>query len=174
MNIVTFATPASVDPSRPKLWVLSLYYDTLTKESFCRSGCGVLQLLTPSHKDLVNVLGKHSGYNTDGQGGGPYNKQAACAKLGHSWVESDPWTRAGNAMGPMDLIPGCTSYVFLKHLGKQLDAGDHVVVLCKVLATGRWDEDRRAIVDVDIDQPSVPLDPRSALYTGQLREEGLL
>jgi hypothetical protein len=146
----------------------------------------VLQLLTPGHKELVNVLGKHSGYrnpalqplNVDGasvrEGVNRYNKQEECAKLGHSWVESGAWTRVGNAMGPMDLIPGCASYVLLKHLGKQMDAGDHVAVLCKVLATGRWDEDRGTVVNVDSDRPSVPLDPRSALYTGQLREEGLL
>jgi flavin reductase (DIM6/NTAB) family NADH-FMN oxidoreductase RutF len=175
MNIVTFATPVSVDPNQPKLWVVSLYHGTLTKDSFFQSGCGVLQLLTPRLKGLVDVLGKHSGYRAPTRDDSPfYDKREESAKRGHPWVESGPWMRVGNAMGPADLIPRCASYVFLKHLGKQLDAGDHVVVLCKVLATGRWDEDKGAIVDAEINQPPVPQDQRSALYTGQLREEGLL
>jgi flavin reductase (DIM6/NTAB) family NADH-FMN oxidoreductase RutF len=179
MNIVTFATPVSVAP--PKLWMVSLYHGTLTKDSFCHAGCGVMQLLTPRHKGLVDVLGKHSGYDTTTLASGsvssdwtPYNKQEECATLGFSPVDCGGWTRRGNLVGPADLLPGCASYVFLKHLGKQMDAGDHVAILCKVVATGRWDDERQAVVDVDMDLPLPAMDHTSVLYTGQLRDEGLL
>jgi flavin reductase (DIM6/NTAB) family NADH-FMN oxidoreductase RutF len=177
MNIVTFATPVSVAP--PKLWVVSLYHGTLTKDSFCQSGCGVMQLLTPRHRGLVDALGKHSGYDThipvgSGSGVAPYNKQEECSRLGFSPVDCDQWTRRGNMVGPADLLPECASYVFLKHLGKQLDAGDHVAILCKVVATGRWDDDLKTVVDVDVDLPLPAMDQTSVLYTGQLRDEGLL
>jgi flavin reductase (DIM6/NTAB) family NADH-FMN oxidoreductase RutF len=180
MNIVTFATSVSVAP--PKLWIVSLYHGTLTKDSFCHAGCGVMQLLTPSHKGLVDALGKHSGYDTAAPASGsvssdvtPYNKQEECATRGFSPVDCRGWTRRGNLVGPADLLPGCASYVFLKHLGKQMDAGDHVAILCKVVATGRWDDDRQTVVDVDMDLPLSPaMDHTSVLYTGQLRDEGLL
>jgi hypothetical protein len=41
MNIVTYATPVSIQPQRN--WVVSLYKDTLSKENFEREGFGILQ-----------------------------------------------------------------------------------------------------------------------------------
>lgn len=81
MNIVTFATPVSV--AAPKLWIVSLYTNTMTRDSFLRSGQGVLQLLTPSMKDLVPVLGKRSGYEAG------YSKRSECRKIGYEWIKSD-------------------------------------------------------------------------------------
>lgn len=78
MNIVTFATPVSVAP--PKLWVVSLYTNTMTRQSFLDSKVGVLQLLTPSMQDVVPVLGKRSGYEEG------YSKRDECQKLGHGWI----------------------------------------------------------------------------------------
>ena len=78
MNIVTFATPVSVAP--PKLWVVSLYTNTMTRQSFLGSKVGVLQLLTPSMQDVVQVLGKRSGYEEG------YSKRDECQKLGHGWI----------------------------------------------------------------------------------------
>eukprot|EP00523_Entomoneis_sp_CCMP467_P003806 CAMPEP_0168764308 /NCGR_PEP_ID=MMETSP0724-20121128/24807_1 /TAXON_ID=265536 /ORGANISM="Amphiprora sp., Strain CCMP467" /LENGTH=162 /DNA_ID=CAMNT_0008813529 /DNA_START=83 /DNA_END=568 /DNA_ORIENTATION=+ len=56
MNIVTFATPVSVDPSQ---FILSLYHGTRTKDMMLKQRHGVLQLLCPQHKHLVAALGKH-------------------------------------------------------------------------------------------------------------------
>lgn len=42
MNIVTFATPVSLKPAR--LWALSLYKHTLSRENFERQGKGLLQV----------------------------------------------------------------------------------------------------------------------------------
>jgi flavin reductase (DIM6/NTAB) family NADH-FMN oxidoreductase RutF len=42
MNIVTFATPVSIEPRR--VWAVSLYKHTLSRENFEARGGGVLQV----------------------------------------------------------------------------------------------------------------------------------
>jgi hypothetical protein len=78
MNIVTFATPVSVAP--PKIWAVSLYRDTKTREAFFESKIAILQLLVPELKHVVPLLGKRSGYEKG------YSKRLECAKLGIEWV----------------------------------------------------------------------------------------
>ena len=73
MNIITFASPASV--AAPKLWTVSLYKNTMTREAFLSSRKGVLQLLTPSMKELVPVLGKRSGYEEG------FSKRVECDRI---------------------------------------------------------------------------------------------
>jgi hypothetical protein len=92
MNIVTFATPVSVAP--PKLWVISLYTNTKTRQAFLDSNVGVLQLLTPSLKHIVPILGKRSGYEEG------YSKQTECANIGHEWIRGS--SSEGNSIG---LVP---------------------------------------------------------------------
>ena len=58
-----------------------------------------------------------------------------------------------------------------------LDAGDHIVALCQVTATGRWDEAQQRVVTnnlVNDNEPLLKLDPTTVLYTGLLRDEGIL
>ena len=153
MNIVTFATPVSVAP--PKLWIVSLYRNTKTRQAFLEYGEGVLQLLTPSHKHLVPLLGKRSGYEEG------YSKREACQEIGLDWV-------GGNEM---DLLPACASYIQLKLLSTS-DAGDHEIALCQVTGTGVWDGAN--VVQCDDATATTPLDPTTALYTAQLRDEGIL
>ena len=81
MNIVTFATPVSVAP--PKLWIVSLYTNTMTRDCCLESRVGVLQLLTPSMSQVVPLLGKRSGYEEG------YSKQKACQEAGYECVKSD-------------------------------------------------------------------------------------
>ena len=102
MNIMTFCTPVSV--SSPKLWTLSFYHGTLTKDSFLGRSCiqegkdftigdlqnsfsikkrrglsvGVLQLLKFDHRYLVPILGKQSGRDID--------KSILCCEKGFSWL----------------------------------------------------------------------------------------
>lgn len=78
MNIVTFATPVSVAP--PKLWAVSLYTNTLTRDAFLESKLGVLQLLTPAMTDVVPLLGKRSGKEAG------YSKREACQSVGYPWI----------------------------------------------------------------------------------------
>lgn len=81
MNIVTFCTPVSVAP--PKLWAVSLYMNTMTRDAFLDSSkVGVLQLLTPDMKHVVPLLGKRSGREEG------YSKQEACQEIGFDWVDS--------------------------------------------------------------------------------------
>lgn len=82
MNIVTFVSPVSV--SAPKLWMISFFHNTMTKDAFLASKYGILQLLRPQQKVLIDPLGKHSGYDDDDDDDdGKYSKQEQCSKLGY-------------------------------------------------------------------------------------------
>jgi flavin reductase (DIM6/NTAB) family NADH-FMN oxidoreductase RutF len=186
MNIVTFATAVSV--VAPKLWVVSLYHNTLTKDSFLASGSGVLQLLSSSsplsssssstnnnnnnQKYLVPVLGKRSGYDDTASTGTNLSKKEESAKLGFGWIRPSPDDFACPAN--LELLPECCTYISLR-LQQILPAGDHVVAVCEVVDTGVWNPATKTIVSCAnvVDAPQV-FDPSSALYTGQLREEGII
>jgi flavin reductase (DIM6/NTAB) family NADH-FMN oxidoreductase RutF len=164
MNIVTFCTAVSV--ATPKLWIVSLYYDTLTKDSFLETKTAVLQLLTPSQKHLVPLLGKKSGYEPG------YSKQAACLELGFRWIDASEFT-TGNSK--IQVLPACAAYIQLK-LRSTLEAGDHVVALCEVTRTGDWDASSESVVPASVDDAGgrMALDPSTALYTALLRQEGII
>lgn len=163
MNIVTFASAVSV--AAPKYWMISLYYDTKTKDSFCESKQGVLQLLTPLQKDLVPILGKRSGYEVG------YSKEMACREAGMPWVAPSPefW---GHDSGELLLLPQCASYLHVR-LHSTLGAGDHLVTLCELVSTGSWDDTSQSVRPRAADNADA-MDHRSVLYTGLLREEGVL
>lgn len=185
MNIVTFATPVSVAP--PKLWVVSLYTNTLTHRSFLDSKIGVLQLLTPSQKGLVSMLGKRSGYESG------FSKRTECRIAKFGWIAGGDGSGASDladenkqnssdsffsndeesAFGSLDLLPACASYIKLKVRGIT-EAGDHDVALCEVVGTGVWDEATRRIRIVKEGAMQAPHDPCTALYTAQLRDEGII
>lgn len=177
MNIVTFCCAVSV--ASPKLWIVSLYYDTLTKDSFLAAApdkddanIAVLQLLRPAHKALVPVLGKQSGYDP------AYSKQEECAQRGFPWVANavvvDDKQQPARTL---HVLPDCATYICLT-LVDTMPAGDHLVALCKVVQTGRWDAARNSLVLVDEDDAlssrQEALDPSTVLYTGQLREENII
>ena len=183
MNIVTFATAVSVAP--PKIWAVSLYTTSLTRRAFLDSKVGVLQLLRPDQSKLVPILGKRSGYE-DG-----YDKRNECKGAGFGWVaycggddESGEDRSKDEGFG-LQCLPGCASYIKLKVLSYH-NAGDHDVALCEVLDTAVWNETRKAVTtcrlssqDEDEDgrpvvAASAAIDPTTALYTGQLREEGII
>jgi flavin reductase (DIM6/NTAB) family NADH-FMN oxidoreductase RutF len=188
MNIVTFATAVSV--AAPKLWAVSLYHNTLTKDSFLASGTGVLQLLSAtvsnnnnsieSHqKYLVPVLGKRSGYEytttpTTTAGSSYYSKKDESAKLGFGWIRSSHGSDF-RCSADLELLPECCTYISLKLL-QTVPAGDHVVALCEVVDTGVWDPSTRTVPSCgdNRDAPNQVFDPSSALYTGQLRQEGII
>ena len=189
MNIVTFATAVSVAP--PKIWAVSLYTNTLTRRAFLDAKVGVLQLLRPDQSKLVPILGKRSGYE-DG-----YDKREECKVAGFEWVayhdgnnDDDLDESTGictcSSEGDADygdtvrlqVLPGCATYIKLKVLSYH-NAGDHDVALCEVLDTAIWNDDTKKVVTCSSDdrdgKPTVPaLDPSTALYTGQLREEGII
>mmetsp|Transcript_9373 Transcript_9373/g.19927 ORF Transcript_9373/g.19927 Transcript_9373/m.19927 type:complete len:264 (+) Transcript_9373:99-890(+) len=180
MNIVTFATAVSVAP--PKIWAVSLYTNTLTRRAFLDSKIGVLQLLRPNQSSLVPILGKRSGNEDD------YSKIEACRSIGCelvpycSQIDHDDGNGGGGGDDDaitFDVLPGCAAYVQLKLLSCH-DAGDHDVVLCEVVDTAQWDCDKERVVPaacsdgVVVGGPTAALDPTTALYTGQLRAEGII
>ena len=177
MNIVTFCSAVSVAP--PKLWIVSLYYDTLTKDSFLAGDTdekiAVLQLLRPAHKHLIPVLGKQSGYDA------AYSKRQECAQRGFPWVttrtfevddDDDEHITQPPRHETIELLPNCAAYIYLK-LVNIMPAGDHVVALCEVVRTGCWDGSRNMLV-VDNTTTPLPMDADTVLYTGLLRKEGIL
>ena len=182
MNIVTYAIPVSVAP--PKLWVVSLYKTTLTKRAFVDSNVGILQLLSPSQSKLVPILGKRSGYEKG------FSKREACADLDAvqdvmwrqyrdcavlpSSTEEEGTTNEDKLLQTMDVLPNCVSYIKLKLLST-FDAGDHDVALCEVIGTGEWlKESNQLKIHGKDNVPAAPKDQRTVLYSGQLREEGII
>lgn len=185
MNVVTFATAVSVAP--PKIWAVSLYTNTLTRRAFLDARVGVLQLLRPDQSKLIPILGKRSGYE-DG-----YYKRQECKGAGFEWVSYDgnddnldksACSSEGDVDAPyedtvrLQVLPGCATYIKLKVLSYH-NAGDHAVALCEVLDTAIWNDSAKKVVSCSSSdeegKPTLPaLDPTTALYTGQLREEGII
>jgi len=170
MNIITFCTPVSVAP--PKLWTISLYTNTMTKEYFFRSKVGILQLLDKRQSSLIPILGKRSGYESD------YSKEVECEKVGFNWR-----TFGGDCSGneedeedvfqSIKVIENCQSYIKF-HILQTFDAGDHEVALCQVLGVSEWDDEANSIVDLQSDSIPQAKDEDVALYTGYLRKEGII
>ena len=174
MNIVTFATPVSVAP--PKLWTVSLYTNTLTRQAFLDSGVAILQLLSPEQKHLVPLLGKRSGYEED------FSKRAACADANYSWIPAvdqscQYQTDDDELFCTLDLLPRCASYIQLKLL-QTMDAGDHELALCQVIGTGEWNEELGQIIfdstETNLRTNQTPKDTTNTLYTALLRQEGII
>lgn len=200
MNIITFCTAVSV--VSPKLYILSLYYNTLTKDAFVASGMGILQLLRPCQKHLVPILGKHSGYDNRN-----YSKRLECDAIGYPWVTtsivkdtniinskehgeqvvSDEQADSTFVTSTLDLLPNCATYIRVKIVNQNsssptsMHAGDHLVVLCEVVETLQWDDTTKRIVPTttissnDGKASDIPsYDATTVLYTGQLRNEGII
>lgn len=198
MNIVTFATPVSV---KPRLYMISLYHGTKTKDTFFESKHGILQLLDKRQKDLVPLLGKRSGYEED------YDKEEVCQKAGFPWgmirvhsdtdalfanidgdtkkkkdgINSSTGTTKGSDMGS-SASAGIRVFDGTKVLPRcqsyiavkmidTMEGGDHVLALCEVMGVGEWNDETGSVVYV---QDVEPKDEESALYTGYLRKEGFL
>lgn len=111
MNIVTYAGPVSVSPSR--VWSLGIYRETLSEENLMRKPSGVLQLLTNDHSGLVKILGGNSGRDVD--------KKEACAKEGYDWIDCDYFDG-------LQVLPACASYLMFTIQGGVVDAGSHLIV----------------------------------------------
>jgi len=132
--------------------------------SMTMGGMGILQLLAPGQSKLVPILGKRTGW--DGQ----LNKREECASLENDWV-----TIAGSDKElQFDVLPNCASYIQVK-LRRVTDGGDHDVAICEVTGTGVWDAKQTVLWLSEGDSGSQSaLDPSSALYSGQLRQEGII
>jgi len=115
MNILTYASPASVKPDR--MWTIGLYKGTVAHENFSKTGTGVLQLLMPCHAKTVRLLGGSSSRDVD--------KSYECNLLGFPWIPSDEPDMP-------ELLPDCAYYLRLNLVGNLIDCGSHDVAVCKV------------------------------------------
>ena len=127
MNIVTYASPMSIRPTR--LWAIGLYKETASYENFKQARVGVLQLLTADHISLVRLLGGTSGRDVD--------KQQACRELGFEWKtlqednDDDDDDDIESSCFPL-VLPGCKSYLCLELVGDLIDGGSHDIAICRV------------------------------------------
>ena len=112
MNLVTYTSPASVSPRRI---TLSLYKDTLSRETFMIKGTGVLQLLTKSHIDLFHLLGKTSGREVD--------KIALIRSKGYMVKD---WSHEA-------VLGDAACYLAIKAASDFIPCGDHDLVACDIL-----------------------------------------
>jgi hypothetical protein len=123
-------------------------------------GMGILQLLSPNQSPLVPILGKIPGWD-----GGATMKKEECAKLGHEWVG------VGSDEERFDVLPKCASYIMIK-LKRVTDGGDHDVCIVQVIKTGVWDDVDNTVLWLEEGDQQPALDITTALYSGQLRDEG--
>jgi len=129
------------------------------------AGVGILQLMTPSQKGLVPILGKRSGWEEG------WDKRKECRGMDYDWVS----VYGSDKTSTFEVLPNCASYIQVK-LKRITDGGDHDVAICEVVGTGLWDEKSQTVVwmsESDVDGLDA-LDSSTALYTGQLRVEGII
>ena len=131
--------------------------------SMTTGGIGVLQLLAPNQAKLVPILGKRTGWDEN------VDKKGECASLENEWVTID---------GPIEIfevLPRCASYLQIK-MRRVTDGGDHDVAICEITGTGVWDESKQTVLWLSEDNADnqSSLDPSSALYSAQLRDEGII
>lgn len=140
---------------------------------------GILQLLSPLQSKLVPILGKRSGLEEG------FNKKLACTNLDSRWRSfstccdnlesirrSSSTVDTIISVNATEVLPHCQAYIFLE-LRNTVDAGDHDVTICQVIATGQWKSDRLVLLGND-DTAATPKDATSVLYSGQLRLEGII
>lgn len=129
-------------------------------------GRGVLQLLAPSQSKVVPILGQVSGWDVT------RNKRGECASQGNDWV-----TIAGSdKASTFEVLPNCATYIEVQ-LRRLTDGGDHDVAICEVSGTGVWDASKDDVLwrsEGDDWTHQSALDSSSALYSGQLRKEGII
>jgi len=121
MNIVTYASPVSIQPER--LWSIGLVKSSLSHSNFSLQRDGILQLLRPQHASLVKLLGGLSGRDVD--------KQSDCRNLGFKWQSLDE----NDCTLPL-ILPDCAHYLKIQCV-EVVDGGSHDVFICKV--DGMWD-----------------------------------
>ncbi|KAL7495389.1 hypothetical protein ACHAWT_003889 [Skeletonema menzelii] len=127
-------------------------------------GTGILQLLSPKQSKLVPILGKMPGWD-----GGAVMKKKECTKLGHEWVVVE----GSGDEERFEVLPQCASYMQIK-LKRVTDGGDHDVCIVQVIKTGVWDDINKTVLWLEGSDQQPALDASTALYSGQLRDEGII
>ena len=95
----------------------------------------------------------------------------------HIHFPAPPINSTDDAMR-FDILPDCAIYIQIK-LKRVTDGGDHDVAICEVLGTGVWNDSERTVIWLKNDTENAAnqfsaLDHTSALYSGQLRSQGIM
>ena len=109
MNICSYAVPVSM---KPKRFIVAIYHNTLTLKNVKENPELLLQYLSEPQSNLVNLLGKKSGFKTD--------KLKRIAKITTSY-------------NSFSYLTECNAFVHLKVV-QWITGGDHDCVLCDVIA----------------------------------------
>lgn len=170
------------------------YRKTGGEKGSIMKGLGILQLLSPKQSKLVPVLGNISGW-----GGGAIVKKEKCEKLGHEWVRVEGGDERFEVLPNcvsyiqvklksvtdgrdhdvcivevVKVSVQFTSRVTFFHKTDLLKCT--CVLLDRSFQTGVWDDVNKSVLwlkEGDIDQQPA-LDASTALYSGQLRNEGII
>ncbi len=94
------------------------------------------------------------------------------------YIENSTTPRSTDDAMRFDILPECAIYIQLK-LKRVTDGGDHDVAICEVVGTGIWNDSEQSVLWLkDTEKNAVnqfsALDPTSALYSGQLRSQGII
>lgn len=189
MNVLTYATPVSVQPSR--MWCIGLYKGTLSHENFVRERRGVLQMLRRSSGRDVSTYAREDGEGGDdgtkeekwwgdvdddgsatttmggliralgGSSGRDVDKGRMCAELGYDWERLPAGCDDDDDNWP-DVLPYCLYYLKLELVGDVMNCGSHDLALCRVLGMISYEEEVIAGDELDI------------LSTRELRERSII
>ncbi|KAL3805587.1 hypothetical protein HJC23_005831 [Cyclotella cryptica] len=145
--------------------------DSFSQSRGTGHGVGILQLLTPKQSKLVPILGKKTGWDTS------YSKKDECSRemgLDQGWISIPGSVNSPKGL-TFDVLPNCASYIQLK-LKRVTDGGDHDVAICEVIGTGVWDDKKESVhwLTESESRDQIELDSSSVLYSGLLREEGII
>ena len=100
-----------------------------------------------------------------------------CQSLDLEWVPYHPKNNNDddntNEEHGIQILPKCTLYVHIE-LREVIPAGDHDMCLVQVTNISKWDNDLCQALPLMDDGTIMAFDSDSALYTGQLRMEGII
>ena len=181
MNLLTYATPVSIRPSR--LYALGLYKETKSRDNFLREKTCVLQLLSAyneKHIECVRLLGGTSGKDVSKEEELASVHGIDLQELASNDGNDDDIDNSGSGGGAEQqqrlpkVLPGCVRYLQLSMVGDGVtdyDGGEssHDVVICKV--DKMWTS---SSLGFDEEQKSENSAGSDYLSTGRLRELGLI
>lgn len=131
MNLLTYATPVSIRPTR--LYALGLFKATKSRDNFLREKSCILQLLSGSnrkHIECVRLLGGTSGKDVSKE-----EDLVSVHGIELETLAADDENESNDDLPKV--LPGCVQYLKLSMVGDEVtdyDEGEssHDVVICKV------------------------------------------
>ena len=151
MNLITYASPIAIKPH--EIWALSLFKGTVSHENFAFHKKGILQQLTKSHLNTINLLGKQSGRHV--------NKLDELETLGHKLSRIQHSNIPELDLPPLQVFYDSPLLIELESLDTPpLDLGDHWLYLAKVERYYKHHDSALPVME--------------PLYTDFLRQQGII